>query len=224
MDDEQLQAKAANFGEGVEFVSSEQLNTEFGEGYLAVYRFDDVSRIQIEHKPEDPGNAPPAGSDGPENPPVRFKFEPASGNDPAVLTINATHSFEDSVSADSGSSSEASTPPASEAMPEEMMRKIFEGMQIGISLEVEGDVVDSNATHMEGNRVVLLELDFDKVLTDPTKLAVLATSQGPSDFNSLKKLMSAIPGVAGGVEGRGSNSVRAALAVERSMSRAGPRR
>ena len=80
-------------------------------------------------------------------------------------------------------------------MPPEMMKKIFTGMRLSIHIEPQGKVQKSTATYMIDGRMVLMDIDFDKVLANPEKLAVLAQTKGPSDLTNLAKLMESIPGL-----------------------------
>jgi hypothetical protein len=54
----------------------------------------------------------------------------------------------------------------------EMMKKMFGGMLISVAVEVAGTVVKADASHVKktkkgGQRFMLVEMDFDRVLADP---------------------------------------------------------
>lgn len=76
MDLEKLRAQAAAFGDGVRFVTAEPISDGGGEGYRAVYAFDDVAALRLR------SGTPNTEPDDEE--PVTFSFEPGV---PATLTV-----------------------------------------------------------------------------------------------------------------------------------------
>jgi hypothetical protein len=64
-----------------------------------------------------------------------------------------------------------------------MMKMMMKGMFIDVSLNVNGRILKSNAPYVEGSRVTLMQIDFDKVLADEAALRKLL---GASDAKSLQ--------------------------------------
>jgi hypothetical protein len=52
----------------------------------------------------------------------------------------------------------------------DMMKPMFKGFKIGIDIEVAGKILKTNADHVAGSRVTLLEMDMEALLQDETKL------------------------------------------------------
>ena len=50
-DIEKIKEQAANFGEGVAYLSSEKISTDSQEGYKAVYSFADLNKITVDQNP-----------------------------------------------------------------------------------------------------------------------------------------------------------------------------
>ena len=75
-----------------------------------------------------------------------------------------------------------------------MMSQMFKGMRIAIAIEVEGAIVETNATHRKGSRVTLMEMDFDKLLENQEKFKLFAESK-PETFEETKALMKDLPGI-----------------------------
>ena len=79
------------------------------------------------------------------------------------------------------------------AMVLAQMKSMFKGMKIAMAVEVEGSVVETNATHMDGSRVTIMELDFGKLLEMPEKLVQFSQIQ-PDSVEDAKAFMKDIPG------------------------------
>jgi hypothetical protein len=63
-----------------------------------------------------------------------------------------------------------------------MMKMMMKGLFVDITLNVDGRIVKTNAPFVEGSRVTLLQIDFDKLLADQAALTKL---QGATDLKSL---------------------------------------
>ena len=74
------------------------------------------------------------------------------------------------------------------------MKKMFEGMKVTIAIDVQGAIVQTNATHREGPRVTLMELDFGKLLEMPEHLKKFSQSM-PETMEDAKNLMKDLPGI-----------------------------
>jgi hypothetical protein len=63
-----------------------------------------------------------------------------------------------------------------------------------MAIEVEGVVVQTNATHREGSRITMMELDFGKLLEMPEKLLQFSQLE-PETLEDAKKFMKDLPGI-----------------------------
>jgi hypothetical protein len=66
-----------------------------------------------------------------------------------------------------------------------MMKMMMRGLFIDISLSVDGPIIKTNAPYVEGSRVTLMQLDFDKLLEDESGLTKL---QQAGDLKTLKNV------------------------------------
>jgi hypothetical protein len=190
LDEKKLRSRAAAMGEGVSLVSAEPLVTESGEGYRAVFSFTDINKLKINQNPSDAVPAGPGGQQ-PSSELIAFTFTPGS---PATLTLVMPESEEEG----------ESPTPADEEMPfeeeggmgemNEQTKAIFQDLKISMAIEVDGEIVDTNATHREGSRLTLMEMDFGKILEDPEKFQALSSSRSQS-LEEAKELMKNIPGI-----------------------------
>jgi hypothetical protein len=48
-----------------------------------------------------------------------------------------------------------------------MMKQMFKGMRILVAVDVEGKVVKTNSPYVEGNRVTIIDFDFEKLMENP---------------------------------------------------------
>ena len=58
----------------------------------------------------------------------------------------------------------------------------MQGLFVDISLDIDGRIIKTNAPHVSGSRLTLLQIDFDKLLADETGLQKF---QSASDLKSL---------------------------------------
>ena len=86
-----------------------------------------------------------------------------------------------------GASGSADKAEAAQAMA--MMKMMMKGLFVDVSLNVNGRILKSNATYVNGSRVTLMQIDFDKLLADETGLQKL---QAASDVKSLSSVRSCL--------------------------------
>ncbi|MEN8197892.1 MAG: hypothetical protein ABFS30_15490, partial [Pseudomonadota bacterium] len=67
-------------------------------------------------------------------------------------------------------------------------------MRMSMHVEVAGQVVDSNATHLNGNRVTLVEIAFADFLDSEEAMTKMASNEGQS-VADMKEMMRLIPGL-----------------------------
>ena len=65
-------------------------------------------------------------------------------------------------------------PAGGDEMAMMMMQQMFKDMKVSLAIEVAGKIVQSNAEYQDGTRVMLMEMDFNKVLANPEKFKALA--------------------------------------------------
>lgn len=206
LDENDLKKKAYNMGTGVSYVSSKKLTTNWGEGYHAIYAFADINELKInenpgENIPEGPIPASPESEDSEEY--IRFRFTKGS---PATLIIRTPEAktnekVEPSEEPDTIENDEAEVPDdpeesdeAEAAMKMEQMKTMFKEMKIKTAVEVEGSIVSTNAAHREGSKIILMEIDFSRLLKNPEKLSELSRSE-PGTIEEAKSLLKDVPGM-----------------------------
>ena len=177
------QARQAAATMGVTFVSGEAIKTGDLEGYRARYAFDDISKVTVKMDQGTDSLAP--GSDA-RKPPFGFAFK--RGAAASVLTIQMPDQTPGPAGAlpMPGAGPDADKAQAAQAMA--MMKMMMRGLFVDVALTVSGRIIKSNAPYVEGSRVTLLQIDFDKLLGDDAALQKL---QSARDIKSL----AAVPGL-----------------------------
>lgn len=199
--EEDLRNQAMNYGAGVSYVSAEGVQTEFGQGYIAHYAFNDINRIRVG---QDPGKKMP-GSGAMESGVSDDEFTTFSMRPgyPSELVIHWPVDKEQSGSA-APDTAQNEDFPSGEAEPEpspeqqeaamEMMKMAFRDMRMAMHVEVDGQILDTNATHLDGNRITLVEIAFAEFLESEEALQTLAANKDQS-VADIKELMRLIPGL-----------------------------
>lgn len=170
-------AEAAKMGEGVTFVSSQKIQNGQYSGRKAVYAFKDIRKLALNEV-----NAPDTGSSGmstkSDDKPMTFTFKQLPNGD-GLLTI-------DNASAKNGSGLPGAGSDASNPQAMAMMKSFLQGMKIDIAVQV-GRVVKTNIPYVQGGTVTLLNMDFDKLLADPTAFDRIQKAKTPEETRAAMK-------------------------------------
>ncbi|MFM7180893.1 MAG: hypothetical protein ACKO2G_05460 [Verrucomicrobiales bacterium] len=191
LDEEKLKAEATKMGEGVEFVSAKELKFDDGRmGVVATYKFADVTKITVSPGSGGPGDE---GGEEPVNKDKQIQFGFAKDDKP-VLTVkmpkkdakkeeagepaDAGEPAEAGEDADAGEPAEA----GEDAQAMAMMTQMFQGMKIGMTVEVDGKVSESTATNIKDSTVTLMEIDFGKMMANPDFAKKMKSPDQMEDF------------------------------------------
>ena len=188
LDEKKLKEQAAKMGEGVTFVSAKKIDTEKSEGFAAVYAFADINKLKVDQNPGSAMPGPMGGKspDGGKSKKEQLLFKFAKGR-PAELTITMPKPDEKA----------AEKKPQMEGMEDmamQMMGQMFKDMKVTIAVEVVGTIEETNAEYRDGSRVTLMEMDFNKLLSDPAKFKALA-KENPKTLQEAKVLLKGLDGV-----------------------------
>ena len=183
LDEEKLKAEAKKMGEGVEFVSAKELKFDDGRmGVLATYKFADVTKITVSPGSGGPGDE---GDEAEVNKDEQIQFAFAKGDKP-VLTVKMPK--KDAPAKDGeGEPAAAGEPADAGENPEDaqamaMMTQMFQGMKIGMTVEVDGKVTESSATNRKDSTVTLMEVDFGKMMANPDFAKKMKSPDQMEDF------------------------------------------
>jgi L-alanine-DL-glutamate epimerase-like enolase superfamily enzyme len=76
----------------------------------------------------------------------------------------------------------------------EMLRELYQDMHIGIAVEVDGRITETNASYVDGSTVTLMDIDFAKILEDEEKFRELLNAN-PETVEEMKELVKDNPGI-----------------------------
>jgi hypothetical protein len=174
------QSKKTAAAMGVEFVSGEPIKTAQLEGYRARFAFADVRKLRMKMNQDPTGGLSGKGSSAGDSP---FGFELENRGASSVLTITVPDTPPGAANAKGTLTGlPAGATPEQNQQAIQMMKLMMQGLFVDVSLDVEGRIIKTNAPHVAGSRVTLLQLDFNKLLADD---AALLKFQGASDLKSL---------------------------------------
>ncbi len=75
-----------------------------------------------------------------------------------------------------------------------MMREMLKGARIHMAVAVEGAITETNASYLDGNRITLIDIDFDLLLEDEEQLELLSNAN-PQTTAEVKALLEGIDGI-----------------------------
>lgn len=186
----QARAMAANIGPGVAYVSSAPIKTDTMEGRDILYAFADVTKLRITPQPPSPGGLTVrADSLGPPQS-ITFALEPGPNGDRVLRIRMPTLQMLPGITG--GQVGGSSQSPAMIAQQMAMARQMFAGLRMLVAVEPAGHVVSTNSPYVEGNRVTLFDVDFDRVAANPQ---VFETLQGVRTPEEAAAVVQGVPGL-----------------------------
>jgi hypothetical protein len=193
--EKELKERAGELGEDVTYVSGSKITTDEYEGYKAIYAFKDIQKIRINQNPgEKVPSGPQQGETGAQTQKEHITFIHTKGK-PSVLLIKLPEQKPEEKPETVPEDQPAS--PTDDKQAEaamEQMKGLFEGMKIAVTVEVEGNIIETNATYREGSKVTLMELDFGKLIQMPEAFKKFSLAQ-PETLEETKQFMKDIPGI-----------------------------
>jgi hypothetical protein len=191
-DRKKLVARAREMGEGVALVSSREVHEAGYTGYVAVYSFRDITRVRLSSdgakKMAESGEKDAARGEKP----ILFRFTPGKTARLVVIPPGEEMKAKPAVKEAAEKSDEEGKPKPTPEQEKEA-REMLKGMRFSFVIEVKGHVVESNATHREGNRITLFDFDFDKMGANMESLQSLKRAETLS-FAEAKDVLKGIPG------------------------------
>ena len=179
-------------GEGVTYVSSEPLKDADGfEGAKALYSFTDINKLRVDQDPNLSGSTGGVSAARKEDNPVTFAM--TRGRRPVQPH---RHLQRQAARRKTAKAPPAGGPSMDNPQMTEMMKTMFKGFKVNIDLQVDGTIVKTNADHVAGSKVTLLEMDLGELLADEAKLKEVQKVLGPdASIAELKPYLKDIKGL-----------------------------
>ncbi len=184
--EEKSKAKAPKMGEGVEFVQTEIINAEGKKGARVHYKFADINKLNI-----NPAGGLEAMNDGGEEeekeeevkPEELLKFKYADGK---LSLITPPTNFEDM---NMGEEAGADNPEM-----EAMMKQMMGDMRMALKINLPGGIEKTNATHVEGNTVTVMDIQVGKMFAQKDALKKIAET-AKTDKKAAEEAFSKLDGI-----------------------------
>jgi hypothetical protein len=189
---EKLKAQAAGMGEGVTYLSGKKSETGEYSGYTATYAFKDINTLRLGQKSQE--SAGGAGGQKAPSMPLLFHFSKGS---PATLTIEQPREKSPVKATETPAENTDSSMAAKGAISDKeakQLAEMFMGMKMTLAVEVNGAIVETNATHRDGSRITIVDFDLAKFGSSLPQLEKLKLLQGSSAADA-KELMKDFPGM-----------------------------
>ncbi len=187
---EKLAAEAANLGEGVSFVSSTPVTQGQMKGVKAIYAFKDFNTLKVSTALPDlnEGSTEMKGK----GQPLPMTLTRKGGN--SIITLDML----DQLKKGAGAAADAPAKPADSEMPKEMMAMLapmFKDMRVAISLEPQGTLVRTNATHVQGQRITLFDVAFGEIFADPAGIEKLEKLGNNPSLDQVRTALKGMKGI-----------------------------
>jgi len=187
-----LKAQAKDMGEGVTYVSHEKVEAEGFQGVKTIYAFTDINKLKIDPSSSmDSKGGPQQGKK--ESRPITFKLSKAGGN--SLLTVVFPADNKKGEGEGSKTAEKPKLTPEQLKMQADMAKQMLKGLKVGVLVEVEGTLVKTNTEHVEGNKVTLFEIPFDKVMEDDKAFKKMMAGGKDMNFEQKKELFKDVEGV-----------------------------
>jgi hypothetical protein len=187
LSEDQARALAANIGPGVSYVSSTPVTTDAMKGRDTVYAFPDINTLRISQQPSAPGGLRVrAESLGPSQT-ITFALEPqADGHQ--LLRIHMPEITQlPGLPVQLPGAAAGSSLPGPTAEQIRAAAQMFAGMRLTVAVEPDGQVVKTNSPYVDGNRVMLFDLDVDQLVANPEALRNLQGARTPEEVQAVVK-------------------------------------
>jgi len=189
-DEATYKTKAETMGEGVEFVGLKQKDLDNGGLQItATYKFADINKLKASMSNDD------SGSD-----PITFSYVAGDTN---KLTVNmpkkaAAEGGAEDLGEIEGLEGELKPSDEDKAAQKEqmkMMAGMMAGMRMSAFIEVDGEVVKTDADFSEGNKITLYDLEIGKIFANEKALDMLDSPDDMGDVNTMRELSKTIEGL-----------------------------
>ena len=184
-----LKKQALKMGEGVKYVSSKPLERDGKLGHYVLYSFNDIAEIKIDENPAD--NMMGSSGMGKDKEEMYFKFKKGKTSELTIIFPQMDDEDENEEIEYEAEEPEGISSASDQDI--KMMKAMYDGMKISVKVIVDGKIVETNATHKDGNVVTLSEMDFDVIMDNEKAFQALAGSKEATD-EEMKKSMQKFKG------------------------------
>jgi hypothetical protein len=175
---------AAKMGEGVTVEKTEEIKKDGRIGGRVVYKFKDINTVKfafggaMSDAGKDmgpPGDAPDDGEAKKESKPITFTYK-----DGVLKLVNPDAKPKEDAKKPEGEKGDAPDGEETDPQAMAMMQQMFKDMRMTFKVEIVDGIAETNASHVEGNVVTLIDMPFGKLLADPANMKKLEAMKDAS--------------------------------------------
>ena len=164
----------AKMGEGVTLKEIKKLDKGGKKGLITVYEFKDINKLKYAF-----GGSMGDDEGGEDKEPLDISYKDG------VLTINNKYE-----KPEGGDAQEEAIDEQGLMMAQQMMGD----MRMTLNLEFPGGIAETNAEHVEGNKVTMMDIEFGKLIQQQDKFKAFMKAQ-PETPAEAKELLKGVDGV-----------------------------
>lgn len=194
--EEKLRAEAAKLGEGVTYVSSTPASAGEMKGVKAIFAFTDFNKLKLTTSPPDVGGGEEGGMKATGTGSTLDMVLARTGAS-SLITLDM---FGDKAQA--AAEAKTDTPSAAENpfgdMPKEMlgmMAPMFKDMRVAVSVEPVGQLVRTNATHVEGQKITVLDIAFGELFANPASFEKMEKLGNNPSLDQIRTALAGVKGI-----------------------------
>ena len=185
LSEEAARADAERLGTGVTLVSTTPVSDGTGQGRMSTYAFTDINQVRVTQQPGVPRGA--IREMDPEAQALTANLVRQPDGDALVTIVVPQPSLPGA-----GTPSRQANGKVPSAEQLAMARQMFAGARISIAVEPHGTLVATSSAFVDGPRVILMDVNIDQLLQDPTLPRRL---QAARSGDELKALLKEAPGL-----------------------------
>ncbi len=189
-----LKKEACDLGQGVKYISGQKFSKGTFSGYKAKFIFSDINKLKINPAPKDCIPFEQVNMEkttDAQDKMITFKFTKGKPSELIILKPGKKSVDKSELSREAPQSSQMKDQQIK--MLTAKMMQMFDGMKIYTAVEIQGNIIETNASYNKGERVILIDLDFEKLFKQPEQIAKLARSQ-PQNMDDALSLFKNVPG------------------------------
>lgn len=193
LDKEKAAARAKKMGEGVELVSVEKIDVAGKLGVKTTFKFADINKLNYSADGAiDMGDIPgAAGAKAEKAADAGLKFELVDGK---LVIIQKAPKAEKGAEKD-GEAPAGDKPAGGDADMDPQMMAMMQGMmkdmRVTTKLVIEAGIVKTDASHVDGNTIILSDIQMGKIMANPEKLKAIQSG----DFEKTKDALKGVDGI-----------------------------
>jgi len=190
--EDELKTKAANYGEGVTYLSGEKHLIEGYEGYKVVYAFKDINKVKLSTSPDDkmPLGDEESGVVMNDSEEDYLKFHFSKGS-PSVLAVEFPRPQAEE---NTGEETESVEDTSMNQQNLDKLTEMFDGLKMNLTLNFDSGIEETDASFVDGNKVTVMQIDFSEILKHKDVLEKLEKSK-PETMEQFHELVGDLEGI-----------------------------